>query len=62
VKIIVCELCKRPFLESKGECPHCPGPYNQDSLIGVGCLILMILPIIGVLLGWIFLFSVLVFQ
>lgn len=60
MKLIICEVCKRPYLETKGECPSCPGPFNGDSVMAVGCLLAMTLPILLVILLWVVFFSMLV--
>jgi len=45
-------------------CPHCPEPYtwNQESWANVGCLAAMILPLIVMILLWVFFFSAILFQ
>jgi hypothetical protein len=52
----ICRQCKRPFLAEKEFCPHCPPPYNPDKFANLGCLLLTILPLVLMVLFWLFLF------
>lgn len=58
VKLKLCARCKRPFLSENDVCPHCPEPYawNQESWANLGCLMMTILPLLGMILFWLFLF------
>ena len=58
VAIKLCPKCKRPFLAAKKDCPHCPEPYtwNQESWANVGCLMATLLPLVLLILFWLFLF------
>lgn len=58
VAIKLCPRCRKPFLAAKEICPHCPEPYtwNQESYANVGCLMAMLLPLIGLIMFWIFMF------
>jgi len=60
----ICKKCKRPFMAHKEICPHCPEPYtwNQESWANVGCLLAMILPLILMILMWVFFFSAILFR
>ena len=58
VAIKLCPRCRRPFLAEKEFCPNCPEPYtwNQESFANVGCLLAMLVPLVGMILFWLFLF------
>jgi hypothetical protein len=58
VAIKLCPKCRRPFLAEKEFCPNCPEPYtwNQESFANVGCLVATILPLVFLILFWLFLF------
>ena len=62
--IKLCPKCKRPFLATKETCPHCPEPYtwNQESWANAGCLVATILPLILLILFWLFLFLGAIFR
>jgi len=51
-------------LAGKANCPHCPEPYtwNQESWANVGCLLMMMVPIVGMILFWFFLFLGAIFR
>ena len=58
VAIKLCPRCRKPYLAAKEFCPHCPEPYtwNQESYANVGCLLAMLMPLVGMILFWIFMF------
>jgi hypothetical protein len=57
VKLKLCPKCKRPYLESQEFCPKCPRPeWNPESYMNVGCLLLMLLPLVGLIFFWLFMF------
>lgn len=58
MELKICPKCKRPYLKDKGVCPTCPEPYtwNQESYWNLGCLLMMILPLVFLLFFWLFLF------
>jgi hypothetical protein len=58
VDLKLCPKCRRPYLAEKEWCPHCPEPYtwNQESYANLGCLLLMMTPILLMIMFWIFLF------
>lgn len=57
VELKLCPKCKRPFLATDEFCPKCPRPeWNQESYMNVGCLLLMILPLVLLVLFWLFFF------
>ena len=59
VQLKICPRCKRPFLAKHESCPKCPVPYtwNQESWANMGCLVTMIvLPLVLMILFWLFLF------
>lgn len=45
-------------MADKEYCPSCPEPYtwNQESYSNLGCLLLMILPLVVLILFWMFFF------
>ena len=56
--IKLCPKCRRPFLAEKEFCPHCPEPYtwNQESAANLGCIVATILPLVLMILFWLFMF------
>ena len=56
MKIKICQTCKRPYLEKDEFCPRCPPPYDANSLANLGCLLLTVLPLVVMILFWLFLF------
>ena len=58
VAIKLCPKCRKPYLAAKEYCPNCPEPYtwNQESYANVGCLLAMLLPLVFLILFWIFMF------
>ena len=58
VAIKLCPRCRKPYLAAKESCPHCPEPYtwNQESYANVGCLLAMLLPLVFLIMFWIFMF------
>jgi hypothetical protein len=58
VAIKLCPRCKRPFLEAKEVCPHCPDRevWNRESAANLGCLVATFLPLVFLILFWLFLF------
>jgi hypothetical protein len=57
VQLKLCPKCRRPYLANKEYCPNCPEPYawNQESYANLGCLLLMILPLVLMIFFWLFL-------
>jgi len=57
VNLKLCPVCKKPFLAEKEFCPNCPQPltWNQESYANIGCLLLTILPLVLMILFWLFL-------
>ncbi len=52
----LCPQCKRPFMASEKFFPRCPrAEWDQESLANLGCLLATILPLIIMLLFWLFL-------
>ncbi|MEZ5426274.1 MAG: hypothetical protein R2747_08420 [Pyrinomonadaceae bacterium] len=45
-------------MEDREFCPHCPQPYSwdQESWANMGCLLITILPLVLILLFWLFFF------
>jgi len=45
-------------MADKEFCPNCPEPYtwNQESYANVGCLLLMLMPLLLLILFWLFMF------
>ena len=64
VKLKLCPKCKRPYLDAKEFCPNCPEPptWNQESCANLGCLLLTILPLFGMILFWFFVFLGVLFR
>jgi hypothetical protein len=57
VKLKLCPKCRRPFLETEQFCPHCPRvEWDQESFTNVGCLVLSLLPVFGLIIFWLFFF------
>jgi hypothetical protein len=57
VKLKLCPKCKRPFLETDEFCPKCPRPYwNPESYMNLGCLLIMLMPLIGLIVFWLVFF------
>jgi hypothetical protein len=58
VNLKLCPVCRKPYLADKDFCPSCPEPmtWNQESYTNLGCLLLTILPLFGIILFWLFLF------
>lgn len=56
MQLEICRKCKRPYFAEKEFCPHCPAPYNPDNFANLGCLLLTVLPLVLMVLFWLFLF------
>jgi hypothetical protein len=58
MKLKICPACKKPFLADKQFCPNCPAPYtwNQESWANMGCLLMMFVPLVFLILFWLFFF------
>ena len=58
VAIKLCPKCKRPFMAASNACPNCPETYtwDQESCANLGCLLLMLSPLLLMVLFWLFLF------
>jgi hypothetical protein len=63
MKILICPTCKRPFLESKKVCSHCPQrDWNQESWLNLGCLLATIVPLFILIFFWIMFFTGIFFR
>ena len=60
----LCPKCRKPFLAASGTCPHCPEPANwdQENWANLGCLLVTLLPLLGMMLFWLFMFLGLFFR
>jgi hypothetical protein len=57
VQLKLCPKCKRPYLATDEFCPKCPRPqWNPESYMNVGCLLAMLLPLVGFIFFWLFFF------
>lgn len=64
MQLKICPKCKKPYLANKDACQSCPAPYtwNQESYANLGCLLLMIAPLVLMILFWFFFFLGLFFR
>ena len=53
----LCPQCRRPFMASEEICPRCPEPFDGNSWANLGCIVLTILPLVVLILFWMFFFA-----
>jgi hypothetical protein len=55
----LCPKCQKPYLESQEYCPRCPrDPWEgkEESYGSLGCIVISIMALIGMMIFWVVLF------
>jgi hypothetical protein len=59
MELKLCPICEKPYLATEEHCPHCPrDPFEgkEESYGSLGCIVISILALIGMIIFWMVLF------